>query len=293
MTLQGMLNRGDNVPSKMADTSLRRIPRHALRPFIESVWAMDETGTHRSAASGREHVVPTGSMHLVFRLSDDPLRLFDSPDDREGHLIGTAVVGGARARFYIRDVSQPLCSVGAQLRPGAANVLFGLAANELAERHTALEDLWGGRVASMRERLGEAVSLEQRLNAFEALLAERLPAVRGLHPAVAQALQQLATATNVHDVVRQSGYSHRRFIALFSRAVGLTPKVYSRVRRFQRTLQRARLSGFESWADLAAAAGYSDQSHFNREFRECVGVTPTHYQEVAPAFAHHVPVNRR
>ena len=78
-------------------------------------------------------------------------------------------------------------------------MLFGLHASELAERHTALEDLWGGRVASMRDRLGEAVSLEQRLNAFEELLAEHLPPVRGLHPAVAQALQQLATATNVHE----------------------------------------------------------------------------------------------
>jgi AraC-like DNA-binding protein len=232
-------------------------------------------------------------MHLVFRRSDDPLRLFDDTSDREGHLVSTAVVGGARARFYIRDVSQPLCSVGAQLRPGAAEVLFGVHADELAERHTALEDLWGGSVAPMRDRLAEAGSLEQRLDALQELLAQRLPTVRGLHPAVAEALQQLATATSVHEVVRQSGYSHRTFIALFSQAVGLTPKVYSRVRRFQRALRQARRPDPQSWVEIAVAVGYSDQSHFNREFRDYVGVGPTQYRDASPRFAHHVPVVRR
>jgi AraC-like DNA-binding protein len=117
--------------------------------------------------------------------------------------------------------------------------------------------------------------------------------VHGLHPAVAQALERLGTATRVHDVVRSSGYSHRRFIELFVHAVGLTPKVYSRVRRLQRALHRARVPGTDSWASVAADAGYSDQSHFNREFRECVGVTPTRYWELAPLFGHHVPVRAR
>jgi AraC-like DNA-binding protein len=144
----------------------------------------------------------------------------------------------------------------------------------------------------MRDRLGEAASLDQRLNAFVELLVERLPAVRGLHPAVAQALQHLATATDVHDVVNRSGYSHRHFVALFSHDVGLTPKVYARVRRFQQALQRARDCSSRSWADVAASAGYSDQSHFNREFRQCVGMTPTEYRQVAPRFLHHVAVLR-
>jgi AraC-like DNA-binding protein len=254
---------------------------------------MDETRQPAVSVSLREHVVPTGSMHLVFRLSDDPLLLYRDDEDREGALISTAIVGGARSRYYIRDVSRPLCSVGAQLRPGSAMLLFGAPAGELANRHTPLEDLWGARVATIRDRLCDAATLEERLDAFEDVLAECLPAVRGLHPAVAHGLEQLVTNTSVHEVVKQSGYSHRRFVELFVRDVGLTPKAYSRVRRFQRALHQASASGRPSWSDVAADAGYSDQSHFTREFRECVGVTPTEYRVVAPRFSHHVPVPTR
>jgi AraC-like DNA-binding protein len=228
-------------------------------------------------------------MHLVFRLTDDPLRLFEDSEDTTGRKAGQALVGGARASFYIREASGPLCSVGAQLRPGAAQALFGVPADELAGRHTSLGDLWGGTAASISNCLSESGSLETRLDLLEAELAARLPTVRGLHPAVAEALERFSRTSSIHDVVHDSGYSHRTFISLFVRSVGLTPKRYCRVLRFRRALRRVS-SGHASWIDLAVAAGYSDQAHFNREFREFAGVTPGEYIRAAPQFAHHVGV---
>jgi AraC-like DNA-binding protein len=267
-----------------------RVPRPALRPFIEVLWATDEAAEYRAAVARREHVLPTGRMHLAIRLSDDPLRLFDNTGDNAGRVVSEAVVGGARDSFYIRDVSKPLCSVGAVLRPGAAQALFGVAAHELAGRHTPLEDLWGRPAASMRDRLADLRSLDERLDAFEAVLASRLPRARGLHPAVAQALERLVDVPNIQEVVKESGYSHRTFISLFHGAVGLTPKLYCRVLRFQRALRSASAAD-SSLLDVALAAGYTDQAHFNREFREFVGVTPTEYRQAAPKFANHVPVD--
>jgi AraC-like DNA-binding protein len=281
----------------VTDMVSRRAPRPALRPFIETLWATDERPSSFAAvAARREHVLPTGRMHLAVRLSGEPLRLFDNAGDHSGRLVSEAVVGGARDSFYIRDVSQPLCSVGAVLRPGAARALFGVQADELAGRHTPLYDLWGRPVASMRDQLAEIRSLDARLDTFEALLASRLPRVRGLHPAVAQALERLmaeeerGSSLAVREIVRQSGYSHRTFISLFERAVGLTPKVYCRVLRFQRALRRVSAET-ASWLDVALAAGYSDQSHFNREFRAFVGVTPSEYRQAAPRFPNHLPVD--
>jgi AraC-like DNA-binding protein len=228
-------------------------------------------------------------MHVVFRLGDDPLRLFRDAEDTRGGIVGDALVGGARASYYIRESSGALYSVGAQLRPGAAQALFGVPADELAERHTSLGDLWGQTATSIRDRLSETDSSESRLDLLEAILAAKLPAVRGLHPAVAGALDQFSQMSSVQDVVRQSGYSHRTFISLFTRSVGLTPKRYCRVLRFRRALEQAS-ARHPALIDLAGAAGYSDQAHFTREFREFAGVTPGEYRRASPRFLHHVPV---
>ena len=269
---------------------LKRYPPQALRPFVKSLWVSDQTSIERPAGSDREHVLPTGQMHLVFRLSDQPLRIFDDAQDTTGRILKNAVVGGARSTFYARDISKPSSSAGAQLLPGASELLFGVPAHELAERHTLLDDLWGQSANSAREQLLEAVSLEQKMEVLISLLAARLPAVRGLHPAVAQALEQFWTTNDVRKVVVASGYSHRQFIALFRRAVGLTPKLYCRVVRFQKALEHAAADPTASCVDLAIDAGYSDQPHFTREFREFAGVTPEQYRKISPTSPNHLPV---
>lgn len=230
-------------------------------------------------------------MHVVVRLGDDPLRVYDTASDLAGRTVGTAVVGGARAAFYVRDVSRPSCSVGAMLYPGAALPLFGVPAEALAERHTALDDLWGRDVERVRERLLALRTPADRLDLFEAALAARLPRTRGIHPAVAHALERFATTTaDVGTVVGESGYSHRRFITLFRQAVGLGPKRYCRIIRFQQVLRRFAATPGPRWAEIAVAAGFSDQAHLTREFREIAGVTPTDFERLAPRHTHHLPV---
>ncbi|MGH8311294.1 MAG: helix-turn-helix transcriptional regulator, partial [Steroidobacteraceae bacterium] len=69
---------------------------------MKRVWFSDDG--ERSAAA-RERVLPTGCMHLVIRLSA-PLHLFDGIDDLRGRTVDHAIVGGARAAFYVRDISK-------------------------------------------------------------------------------------------------------------------------------------------------------------------------------------------
>ncbi|MDM0105651.1 AraC family transcriptional regulator [Variovorax sp. J22R24] len=271
---------------------LTRAPSPSLRPFVRSMWAADPTvGLPACGAFVREHVLPTGDMHLVFRLSGPPLRLFADGADSLGHTVGHAIVGGARSAYYARDVSVATRSVGVQLRPGAARALFGVPADELAERHTPLDALWGIQASEALERLYSAVSPRAQLALLEDLLNERLKRQpRAMHPAVAQALLRLGSGATVSDLVNASGYSHRRFIALFKDAAGLPPKRLERVLRFQRVMAAAPGSGALPWVDLALQSGYSDQPHFNRDFLEITGMTPQAYRRASPLAPNHVRV---
>lgn len=269
-------------------TMIRRAPRPELLPFVSRLWVSEASIERGRAAAERELVLPTGAMHVVIRI-DHPLRVFDGIDATDARTIGHGVVGGARAAPYVRDISQPVASVGAQLRPGVAELLLGVPADELAGRHTRLDDLWGRPADELRERLALAEGPARRLDLFEAALIARLPRVRALHPAVAHALAQFATTHDVAAVVDEVGYSHRQFISVFRHAVGLAPKLYCRVQRLQRALTELPRRPL---AEVAAGAGFADQAHLSREFRELAGLSPGQVRALAPDAGSHVPLKK-
>ncbi|WP_439517701.1 helix-turn-helix domain-containing protein [Hydrogenophaga sp.] len=273
--------------------TLQRLPMPALRPFVALVWASEGCGSGDAGETVREHALPTGMMHLVLRLTDTPLRIADPRHHDGAQPMAAALVGGARSGFYVREFSGRACSVGAVLRPGAAQCLFGTSAHELAERHTPLEDLWGAGARSLRLRLQETPNAHDRLALLEVVLSARLPRLRGLHPAVASALAERPGTWSVGEAVRRSGVSHRRFIALFKETVGLPPKTWLRVQRFQQVMAAVGQGTGASLAEIALDACYSDQSHFNRDFLALSGVTPQAYRRISPDERNHLPVPAR
>lgn len=264
--------------------ALSRPPCPALRPYVRLVWAAAPTGP---AAPGREHVLPTGCMHLALRPGGPPLRLFEGADDCVGRTVGHAVVGGARLDHYVRETGLPSWSVGAQLEPGAAWALFGASAEALAQRHTLLQDLWGPAADLLLERLAQAAEPRRCLQVLEQALLARLQPRRGMAPAVAAALASLEGGSSVEAAVRASGWSHRHLVLRFREATGLAPKQHARVLRLQDALD---LLGRGSLAEAAHAAGYADQAHFGREFRAFAGLTPAQWRAARPAQPHHVAI---
>lgn len=272
---------------------MQQRPHPSLAGFVKSVW-VSAPGDIAGPAS-REHILPTGEMHLVFRLRGPAIRIFDPRQTADGLCLGHAVVGGARAGFYAKEVAASSEAVGVQLMPGAALVLLGLPASELAGQHTRLEDLWGSSASWMQEQLAEAPTPVQKIQGLQGFLLARLKSapLPAASRVMLRAAAQLKAGATVRQVVAQSGYSHRQFIHLFSHHAGLAPKQYSRVQRFQRAL--ALLHGGSatpavSLADVAQDAGYSDQPHFNREFREFSGFTPEQYRLAPVVSRNHVPL---
>ena len=258
-------------------------PAPALQAFVRQLWYADAAPQPQLA---REHVLPNGQMHLVFRLSGPPLTVFDGSAGRR--VMQEPVVGGPRSSFYVKESGAAVTTVGVQLLPGAAQALFGVSAAELAERHTPLSELWGAAGRSALDQIAQAGSPQAQLAALEALLAARLPRIQAMHPAVAQLLAQAGPLARIDTLVAESRYSHRSFIALFRQATGMSPKRYARLMRFRALLAALRAAPATPLGMLALDAGYSDQAHMTREFREFAGVTPLHYVRLDPLDANHV-----
>jgi AraC-like DNA-binding protein len=139
-----------------------------------------------------------------------------------------------------------------------------------------LDDLLGRRAAELVERLDAAPGWQARFAVLDALLARWLrPDPRPDVPATRawNRIQDVSGRLPVGALAAELGVSRRRLETGFRREFGLTPKTVARVARFQRA---AGLLGAPSGTFAAAAAcGYADQPHFNREVRALAGITPT------------------
>src|SRR5262245_48951048 len=107
-------------------SSIQRAPIPRLRPFIDLLWASSTQSTSDGMiVAERERMIPSATMHIVFRFSDQPIRIFESVRDMQGDAFYYGAVAGIRSAHYIKDIAPRACTVGATLRPGACEALFG------------------------------------------------------------------------------------------------------------------------------------------------------------------------
>ena len=254
----------------------RYLPAVPLSSFIQNLWL------YQGYESGqtRERIFPSGTVELVFNLRENKLRIYGSGEaDKPQHYSG-AIVSGPYCQPFGTDSEEETSVMGVHFRPGGAFPLLGLQAHELADCHTDLENLWGPMAAESHERLAAAASPFVRFRLLEQLLLLHLGEGLRRHSAVSQALETFERAPGrmtTRQMARDAGLSEKRFIDLFRSAVGLTPKVFHRISRFQRVLGAVHGGQFPDWSDLALRLGYFDQSHLICDFLAFSGLSPADY----------------
>jgi AraC-like DNA-binding protein len=269
-------------PSPLIAGALITMPHRSYTPvsplldFVDDFWLYDGyTQPHF-----KERILPSGTIELVINLRDDELRIYDAAQPERCNRFSGALVSGAYGGFFVIDTAEEASIMGVNFKPGGAFPFLGLPAGELADAHVNLETLWGRPAVELRERLCDGATPAERFRLLEEALLAHLFRPLEHHYAVPTALDafgQTATCATVRDVARHIGLSQRRFIQVFTEEVGLMPKLFSRVRRFQRTMDLVRRTTAPDWARLAADCGYFDQSHLIRDFFMFSGFSPTDY----------------
>ncbi|NJM72198.1 MAG: AraC family transcriptional regulator [Cyanobacteria bacterium CRU_2_1] len=249
-------------------------PRSFLSQFVEFLWVREGDNLLKT----QSRLLPVGSMELVINLHEDRIPLFDRHSRAEyGSTNGTMICGPHSEGFIINNDRQ-ISVMGVHFKPGGNASFFALPAGELHNQIVSLEDVWKDRAVELRDRLLEAPTLETRFLVLERfLLTMAQPPKR--HPGVDFALREFGRSPtpSVSAVIDQIGFSTRHFNQLFRDQVGLTPKLFCRVRRLRQVLYL--LAGKEQvdWLDIAFTCGYFDQAHFIHDFRAFADCTPTEY----------------
>ena len=264
-------------------------PTAPLADFVDAIWL----ASRDSLSHTRERSLPTGRVDIVIPLLQDSIVRFDAVNSSEARHFRGAVVSGAHDRFVVRGMGGASSVIGVHFKPGGAAMFFGGALRQFGNQTILLDDVWGAAARDLRQRLQAARQASQKIRILEGELLSRLPGAPPVDRMVAWALQALElnpSAARISTVQRASGCSPQQFIRRFAGTVGVTPKRYARVLRFNTLLPRLARVGPRDWADVAAEAGYFDQSHLIHEFRQLAGMTPASYEPLHADQPTHVPI---
>ena len=265
-----------------------RRPGPPLDGFVQTLWVFEGEAQPLS----KERALPDGCALLIVNLDEDCTRIYNRHDFGLRQSFNGCALVGPQTEYNIID-NQRTSMAGVHFRPGGLLPFFSPPADEVQGMQLPLDVLWGRLAGELRERLLEVSTAQERLGVLEQTLLGRIRRPLARHPAVAYALEQFrngAHARSIGEVTDKTGLSPRRFIEVFRREVGLTPKLFCRVRRFQRALQSAAAGKTVEWTDVALEAGYFDQAHFIHDFRGFSGINPSTYAESRPLFPNHVPL---
>jgi AraC-like DNA-binding protein len=249
-------------------------PGPPLNDFIDYFWLIEG-----GQAPRLEKILPCGTSELVVNLRNNEIHIHDPKQPERYRRFSGAVFSGTYSHSFVCNALQHEAMMGVHFKPGGVLPFPNAETSELANEHTNLADLWGSSGLELYERLCSAATHQQRFRTMENVLRDRLQSHTQRQPQVNVALQIFATGNGarMRNVAQEVGLSQRRFIQMFSSHVGLAPKLYCRILRFQRARVLAEKLEPPDWATIAVACGYFDQSHLIRDFKEFSGSTPRTY----------------
>jgi AraC-like DNA-binding protein len=251
---------------------LERRPSLALAGFIRTLWyASVPDAPHK-----HERILPSGLIQIVISLASDSLtECIEEGSHRVSFPIPPAIIAGPRSRFEIihtRDLKE---LVGIVFEPGGAGPWMRHPAHDFFEQSVELDSIWPMR--ELRDRLREQITPERKLATLNTILCERLRGRLIERRLIVKAALHALRTSDVSQTSRTLGISDRRLRQIFHEDVGLSPKQWSRIQRFQQAVEMLYRGSEMRWDQLALECGFYDQSHFANDFRAFSGLDPTTY----------------
>lgn len=242
-------------------------PCRLLEPYVSAIWDYDDLlGGEKPALS----MLPDTATYLCFLYAD---LLTTEHKER----IYTTRSGLAGFQSFRSDLggSGKICGVSARLTPWGLNVFCRGIVSDCAERRVDCRDIFPRyAVEEIEDTLARAHTATERVQCVEHFLLTRLNRHHEdwVIQLACKALDRSNGSCSIARLARSLGLTERTLQRRFQGHIGVTPKRYARIVRLRSAvLQRKDLP---SWADVAHAAGYCDQSHMNNDFQEFYGVSP-------------------
>ncbi|MEM7369818.1 MAG: helix-turn-helix transcriptional regulator [Bacteroidota bacterium] len=262
-------------------------PPEQLSHLVKSFWVVE--GGEKSAHRQMYRLMADSCIEMVFQYRNSFVEI------GSGQTIGRhplATISGPSRSYKELFVSGSYGMIGVCLYPSAAEQVWNIPSAELKDKMIATEDLLQQEAHRLEDQILAAQNLGERylllVNYLSDRLARNCPPDRRLSAAIRR-IYETGGQLSIAKISEEIALSNRQLERMFLSNIGMRPKLFSRIVRFQSSFQQSAARHSTSLTDLAYRCGYADQAHFSREFKEFAGMNPSQYfrltEEVADSFA--------
>lgn len=254
-------------------------PSPLLQEYIYCIWTIKNNGSFSSKIS----IPPIGLIELTFCLHA-PLTFTKSLKETSSNLL----ISGQRENPYLLSTNNATQILSIMLTPTGAATLLNIDTHEIKEGAYRGEDIFHDSHLLL-EQLYESVNfLEQSThicNYFEKKLKD---SKKSKNKQLTYAVHQISTHggnQSIDEIAYKCCYSKRQMERLFLQNIGISPKKFSNVIKFQKSLYLKQKNPSMTLSTLSLESGFSDQAHFSNMFKKYTGHSPRSYFEIYGAFS--------
>ena len=243
-------------------------PGPAVARYIQCYWLLEDD----SPADAPQRIVPDGRPELILNFAQP----FENYFRGAWHAQPDCFFVGQITGPMLLRAKGPARTLGVRFHPYGASQFFGMPVRELTNRVVRVNDI-SKCIFSDLQQLRDSDFSSLARPALDAAFGVAGNGFTGDPRAIPSAVHHFERAggqVSVNSAAGQTGLSVRHFERRFRDVVGISPKLFCRMQRFQRVF-RAIENSDADWVGAAVRCGYFDQAHLIRDFREFSGKTPT------------------
>lgn len=269
------------------------IPTYPLNQYIQSIFYYEGL----SPMHNLDRFLPDGNTEIIINLNETPQSIFHNQTLNQIQICKRAWVSGVRTRPITIPSGRGSKMLVITFRKGKAFPFYPLPMIEISNFVIEADLIFGQSILDLRHQLLASQSTGHMFQLAETFLLARAGfnalQADSHSQCIDYAVTQIIKSPNqlcLEKLTDEIGYSQKHFIHLFKEQVGLTPKQYMKVLRFQKAILEIESSPTYDWGSLAHQNGFYDQSHFIHDFKEFSGFTPNEYLTKKSDALNYVPV---
>ena len=223
--------------------------------------------------------LPDGTSNIIFELNGIPKYIFDNTTKEKKQKCTDVWFSGV-LKDYITISATSEEMIVLVFKPGAGFPLIHKSADKYSNRVVPAQEIFGDAILKLHSNLCKETSPEEKFLEIEYWLLNHLKEDDFYTEIIQYAIDKIENSPsniNIVELAKRSGYSQKQFTQLFKKYVGITPKQFHRITRFNEILAAVENNEKISWTIIAQDCGYFDQAHFIKDFQSFSGLNPKQY----------------